>query len=72
MTVKDIIKEFKSSVPHKVIEPRKLMDPTAPNSSTGVVNGSSSNVLNWNDTRYKWAYPMYKRFLGNFWTPLTF
>jgi ribonucleoside-diphosphate reductase beta chain len=69
MTIKELIQQYKESVPHVVLQPRKLMDPSAPNASTGVVNGHSSNVLNWNDTRYPWAYPMYKRFLGNFWTP---
>jgi ribonucleoside-diphosphate reductase beta chain len=48
---------------------RKLYDTSAPNRSTGIINGESSNVLNWDDTRFDWAYPMYKRMLGNFWTP---
>ncbi|MBM7649193.1 ribonucleoside-diphosphate reductase beta chain [Bacillus ectoiniformans] len=48
---------------------RKLVDITAPNRSTGIVNGESSNILNWDDVRFKWAYPTYKRMLGNFWTP---
>lgn len=34
-----------------------------------MVNGESSNVLNWNDTLYPSSFPRYKRFLGNFWTP---
>ncbi len=51
------------------ISKRKLMDIEAPNRSTGIVNGSSSNVLNWDDVRFSWAYPKYKRMLGNFWTP---
>ncbi|MFC7394429.1 ribonucleotide-diphosphate reductase subunit beta [Scopulibacillus cellulosilyticus] len=48
---------------------RKLYDPTAPNASTGIINGKSSNVLNWDDTRFKWAYSLYKTMLANFWTP---
>jgi ribonucleoside-diphosphate reductase beta chain len=52
-----------------IIEKRKLMDKDAPNRSTGIVNGHSSNVLNWDDVRFNWAYPKYKRMLGNFWTP---
>ncbi|PYZ99066.1 ribonucleotide-diphosphate reductase subunit beta [Alteribacter lacisalsi] len=48
---------------------RKLYDPAAPNASTGLINGESSNVLNWDDTRFSWAYPMYKNMLANFWTP---
>ncbi|SDW85897.1 ribonucleoside-diphosphate reductase beta chain [Marininema mesophilum] len=51
------------------ITKRKLYDVTAPNASTGIINGRSSNVLNWDDCRFPWAYPMYKNMLGNFWTP---
>lgn len=52
-----------------ILEKRKLMDKDAPNRSTGIVNGQSSNVLNWDDVRFNWAYPKYKKMLGNFWTP---
>lgn len=52
-----------------LIEKRKLMDKEAPNRSTAIVNGRSSNVLNWDDVKFDWAYPKYKRMLGNFWTP---
>ena len=48
---------------------RKLYDPIAPNASTGIINGQSSNVLNWDDCRFPWAYPLYKNMLANFWTP---
>ncbi|SEN20667.1 ribonucleotide-diphosphate reductase subunit beta [Paenibacillus sp. OV219] len=51
------------------LQKRKLYDVTAPNKSTGMINGRSSNVLNWDDVRYPWAYPLYKNMLGNFWTP---
>ncbi|ARI78904.1 ribonucleotide-diphosphate reductase subunit beta [Halobacillus mangrovi] len=51
------------------IQKRKLIDHKAPNASTGIINGRSSNVLNWDDTRYSWAYPMYKNMLANFWIP---
>jgi ribonucleoside-diphosphate reductase beta chain len=47
---------------------RKLYDIKAPNKSTGIINGTSSNVLNWDDVRFQWAYPMYKNMLANFWT----
>lgn len=50
------------------IRKRKIMDKTAPNRSTAIVNGESSNVLNWDDVKFDWAYPKYKRMLGNFWT----
>lgn len=52
-----------------VLTKRVLMDPKAPNRSTAIVNGKSSNVLNWDDVAYPWAYPKYKRMLANFWTP---
>jgi ribonucleoside-diphosphate reductase beta chain len=48
---------------------RELLDASAPNKSTSIINGKSSNVLNWDDVRFTWAYPKYKRMLGNFWTP---
>ncbi|WP_347548894.1 ribonucleotide-diphosphate reductase subunit beta [Pseudalkalibacillus hwajinpoensis] len=51
------------------LQKRKLYDISAPNGSTGIINGESSNVLNWDDVRFNWAYPMYKNMLGNFWTP---
>ncbi|MFN7252982.1 MAG: ribonucleotide-diphosphate reductase subunit beta [Anaerobacillus sp.] len=53
----------------KTLQPRKLYDVTAPNASTGIINGRSSNVLNWDDIRFPWAYPLYKNMLANFWTP---
>ncbi|MDQ0337415.1 ribonucleoside-diphosphate reductase beta chain [Caldalkalibacillus uzonensis] len=48
---------------------RPLYDLDAPNASTGIINGKSSNVLNWDDVRFPWAYPLYKNMLANFWTP---
>jgi ribonucleoside-diphosphate reductase beta chain len=51
------------------LQERKLYDVNAPNASTRIINGSSSNVLNWDDVRYSWAYPLYKNMLSNFWTP---
>lgn len=49
---------------------RKLMDASAPNASTAIINGESSNVLNWDDVRFSWAFPKYKKMLGNFWVPM--
>ncbi|PLR83580.1 ribonucleotide-diphosphate reductase subunit beta [Bacillus sp. V33-4] len=51
------------------IKQRALVDREAPNRSTGIVNGQSSNILNWDDVRFPWAYPKYKVMLANFWTP---
>ncbi|MRX71515.1 ribonucleotide-diphosphate reductase subunit beta [Bacillus lacus] len=48
---------------------RLLIDPNAPNRSTGIINGSSSNILNWDDIAHPWAFTKYKRMLANFWTP---
>lgn len=48
---------------------RSIMDATAPNRSTAIINGSCSNILNWDDVAYSWAYPKYKKMLANFWTP---
>lgn len=53
----------------KKITKRKLYDITAPNRSTGIICGDSSNVLNWDDVAYTWAYPMYKNMVANFWIP---
>ncbi|SDI49572.1 ribonucleotide-diphosphate reductase subunit beta [Alteribacillus bidgolensis] len=52
-----------------MLKMRKLYDTNAPNKSTGIINGESSNVLNWDDTTRKWTYPMYKNMLRNFWIP---
>jgi ribonucleoside-diphosphate reductase beta chain len=51
------------------LQTRKMYDVSAPNASTGVINGRSSNILNWDDVRFSWAYPLYKNMLANFWTP---
>ncbi|GEL09007.1 ribonucleotide-diphosphate reductase subunit beta [Salisediminibacterium halotolerans] len=51
------------------LKERSLYDVDAPNASTGILNGESSNVLNWDDVRFPWAYPLYKNMLANFWTP---
>ncbi|GGJ80532.1 ribonucleoside-diphosphate reductase beta chain [Anoxybacillus voinovskiensis] len=48
---------------------RPIMDVEAPNRSTRIINGKCSNVLNWDDIAYPWAYAKYKRMLANFWTP---
>jgi ribonucleoside-diphosphate reductase beta chain len=45
------------------------MDAEAPNRATAIINGRTSNILNWDDVAHSWAYPKYKRMLANFWTP---
>jgi ribonucleoside-diphosphate reductase beta chain len=52
-----------------ILNKRELLDAGSPNKSTSIINGRSSNVLNWDDVRFSWAYPKYKKMLGNFWTP---
>ncbi|RFU62044.1 ribonucleotide-diphosphate reductase subunit beta [Peribacillus glennii] len=51
------------------LKKRKMMDTAAPNRSTAIINGSCSNILNWDDVAFSWAYPKYKKMLANFWTP---
>src|SRR5690625_5112282 len=45
----------------------KTLEPAFPNKSTGLFNGESSGILNWNDIAYPHWYQMYKRLLGNYW-----
>src|SRR5690625_4129776 len=45
----------------------KTLEPLYPNKSTGIFNGESSGILNWNDIAYPHWYKMYKRLLANFW-----
>ncbi|SDN63773.1 ribonucleoside-diphosphate reductase beta chain [Psychrobacillus sp. OK028] len=45
----------------------KTLEPRNPNKSTGIFNGQSSGILNWNDIAYPHWHKMYKRLLGNYW-----
>lgn len=45
----------------------KLLNPEFPNKSTGVINGKSSGILNWNDIAYPQMYDLYQTLLSNFW-----
>lgn len=51
------------------LEKRPIINQSAPNKSTSIINGECSNILNWDDVRFSWAYPKYKKMLANFWTP---
>ncbi len=53
----------------EIVEKRPIINKTAPNRSTAILNGECSNILNWDDVRFSWAYPKYKKMLANFWTP---
>ena len=45
----------------------KTLEPRNPNKSTGIFNGKSSGILNWNDIAYPHWHKIYKRLLGNYW-----
>jgi ribonucleoside-diphosphate reductase beta chain len=45
----------------------KLLNPEFPNKSTGIINGQSSGLLNWNDIAYPKMYDLYQTLLSNFW-----
>ncbi|MBM6616582.1 ribonucleotide-diphosphate reductase subunit beta [Bacillus suaedaesalsae] len=45
----------------------KLLNPEYPNKSTGIINGQSSGLLNWNDVAYPQMYELYQTLLSNFW-----
>src|SRR3954452_1348281 len=45
----------------------KLLNPEFPNKSTGIINGKSSGLLNWNDIAYPQMYDLYQTLLANFW-----
>jgi ribonucleoside-diphosphate reductase beta chain len=45
----------------------KLLNPDDPNKSTGIINGKSSGLLNWNDIAYPQMYELYQTLLANFW-----
>lgn len=52
---------------HEPLKKIKLLNPEHPNKSTGVLNGQSSGLLNWNDIAYPQMYDLYQTLLSNFW-----
>lgn len=52
---------------HEPLKKIKLLNPEHPNKSTGVLNGQSSGLLNWNDIAYPQMYDLYQALLANFW-----
>ena len=52
---------------HAPLAKIKLLNPEFPNKSTGIINGESSGLLNWNDIAYPQMYDLYQTLLGNFW-----
>lgn len=47
----------------------RLLQPSNPNKSTGIVNGEASGIVNWNDIPYPQFYDVYKNLRSNFWIP---
>lgn len=52
---------------HTPLKKIKLLNPEHPNKSTGILNGKSSGLLNWNDIAYPQMYDLYQTLLSNFW-----
>ncbi len=52
---------------HSPLKKIKLLNPEYPNKSTGIINGQSSGILNWNDIAYPQMYELYQTLLSNFW-----
>ncbi|CEG21352.1 Ribonucleoside-diphosphate reductase subunit beta [Planococcus massiliensis] len=52
---------------HAPLSKIKLLNPEHPNKSTGILNGQSSGLLNWNDIAYPQMYDLYQTLLSNFW-----
>ncbi|WP_106495945.1 ribonucleotide-diphosphate reductase subunit beta [Lentibacillus sp. Marseille-P4043] len=52
---------------HTPIKRINLLNPEFPNKSTGIINGESSGLLNWNDIAYPQMYDLYQALLSNFW-----
>lgn len=46
-----------------------IMEPANPVKSTGIINGLSSGILNWNDIAYPSFYRTYRELMSNFWIP---
>ncbi|WP_407269873.1 ribonucleotide-diphosphate reductase subunit beta [Radiobacillus sp. PE A8.2] len=55
------------SQPNEQLSKIKLLNPTYPNKSTGIINGENSGLLNWNDIAYPQMYDYYQTLLSNFW-----
>ena len=50
---------------------QKLFDPNGVDTleSRQIIGGNSTNILNLNNVRFKWAPKLYRNFMGNFWIP---
>ena len=45
---------------NQILTKIKLLNPEFPNKSTGIINGQSSGLLNWNDIAYPQMYDLYQ------------
>lgn len=52
-----------------MLKKNQLLVPENPNRSTGLINGVSSGILNWNDLQNDEHYEIYRRLMANFWMP---
>jgi ribonucleoside-diphosphate reductase beta chain len=53
------------------MERQKLFDPTGDDSleTRSIIGGHSTNILNLNNVRFRWAPKLYRTMLENFWVP---
>src|SRR5690606_17996252 len=51
------------------LERIRILEPRHPNRSTGIINGRTSGILNWNDIPYPSFYRAYNKLSTNFWIP---
>ena len=51
------------------LERIRILEPRHPNRSSGIINGTTSGILNWNDIPYPSFYRAYKELSTNFWIP---
>src|SRR5690625_1880897 len=51
----------------RLLKRAKTLEPRYPNKSTGLFDGKTSGILNWNDIAYPHWYQIYKKLLSNYW-----
>ena len=52
-----------------ILTPVSLFNPEAPDSHTPVLNGDVTNLNNFSNIKYMWAWSLYKKQRQDFWTP---
>ncbi len=48
---------------------KRLFDEQAPRATESMINGSTTNLREWNRAKYDWSYKLYRTMLNNFWIP---